>query len=155
MRPATRMPPVSPAAPPMSSAMKTIVDIEIVPTRDAAVTPCELLSDFADATPNWQYLDEETHHYRSIRGVASCLLRHLRLDPLAGAVDFAFAANEEGEQRPLSLVIIDIDDPSRAITLELRNEEVERFVREFEDYLSRRDGHARVRVSIEEVEFSS
>jgi hypothetical protein len=134
--------------------MKIIVDIEILPVPSAVVTPCELLSDFADATPNWQFLDEETRHYRSIRGVAACLLRHVRLDPLDGAVDFAFAAIDDGEQSALSLVIIDIDDPNRALTLELRNEEIGRFARDFQAYLSRHDGYINIRIVEEEVEVS-
>lgn len=125
--------------------MKTIVDISIAPTRQAAVTPCELLEDFSDSTPDWHFLEEDTAYYASIKGVPACILRHIQRVPHA-VTDFAFAASEADERSTFHLILIETQHQRHSSAAELRHAVVVRFVDAFNHYLERRGMHAEIHV---------
>lgn len=125
--------------------MKTIIDLRIAPTERAAVTPCELLEDFADATASWQYLEEESFHYSEIKGTSGCVLRHLEL-PSCTALDFLFTADCAHEHSELRLVLIDTVDAAEPPTHEWRETALSQFLDSFNAYLAHRNAHATLHV---------
>ena len=90
--------------------MKTIIDLEIAPTERAAVTPCELLEDFADSTPAWHFLEEESRYYAALKGVCACILRHFQPEPYR-VIDFVFSGCDAHAESALRLVLIDVGPP--------------------------------------------
>lgn len=123
--------------------MKAIVDIEIAPLDTAAVTPCELLEDFADATPAWHFLEEDTRHYAAVKGVPGCVLRHFHEAP-ALVVDFAFAAEAAHAGSVVHLLVIDVDDPQEPLSPERRRRLVATLLTDLQHYMDRRGMPARV-----------
>jgi hypothetical protein len=131
--------------------MKTIVDIRIAPAEAAAVTPCELLEDFADSTPAWHFLEEESAYYSALKGVPSCVLRHMLSQPYR-TVDFAFSGCSGDAPGALRLVLIDAEHPSAGFGPEQRHEVLGRFVETFRTYMSRQHRHALVEVAEADLE---
>lgn len=130
--------------------MKTMIGIQISPTERAAVTPCELLEDFADATPSWHYLEEESAHYTFLKGVPVCVLRWMGFDPYQ-VVDFAFSACGTDAQSRMRLVLVDVEHPQRDLSPEHRHDLAAHFADTFRAYLDRRRTHAQVQVAAEDL----
>jgi hypothetical protein len=130
--------------------METIVHIALTPDETAKLTPLELLEDFADASPDWHYLEEESNHYAEVKDVPACVLRHRR-DGTPPYVDFGFASADPGHLTDIELVILDAPDPEHSLELEERNAVVDAFLQEMRDYLNARPGHATLRVEKDDV----
>lgn len=130
--------------------METIVHIEIIPDTNAKLTPLELLEDFADASPDWQYLDEESTHYAQVKNRPSCILRQRR-DGTPRYVDFGFAASNPANTKDIELVILDAPSPEQALTLAERDAVINGFLQHFRQYLSGRPGHASLHVEKEDI----
>jgi hypothetical protein len=131
--------------------METVTYLALTPDTSAKTTPLELLEDFADATPGWHYLEEESAHYADEKGVGACVLRCQRSGQPRYA-DAAFAAPDSERPQDLELILIDAPDPEHRIELESRNEIVDRFIDEMRSYLSDRPGHATLEVRRESVD---
>lgn len=106
--------------------MTTIVDIRIETRNGSSITPIELLEEFADSTPTWSFLEDDSYHYRATRGRPACVLSHVRYEPF-GTVDYAFASVEDREDGSTRLVLIE-DEQRRP---EANIEEQDRLVRDF------------------------
>ena len=133
----------------MNNAMKTIIDIQIAPTERAVVTPCELLEDFADSTPAWQFLEEESSFYALLKGVPACILRYACSAP-HHFYDFAFSSSEAREDSVMRLVLVDAER-SAGLTFEQRCGVVSQLAGALRAYFDRRDLHASVRVVEEDM----
>lgn len=131
--------------------METVTHLALTPDASAKATPLELLEDFADATPGWHYLEEESAHYADEKGVEACVLRCQRSGHPRYA-DAAFAAPDPETPQDLKLVLIDAPDPEHRIQLESRNDIVDRLIDEMRSYLSERPGHATLEVRRESVD---
>lgn len=128
---------------PPATASSTLIHLALTPTDAPRVTPLELLEDFADASPGWQYLGPESRHYADEKGVPACVLRH-RLSDAVPFVDVAFAAVDADEWSDLELVVLDRPD-AEALDAETRNTLVETLLRDLRTYLDERPGHAQLR----------
>ncbi len=131
--------------------METVIHIAITPDPSAKLTPLELLEDFADASRDWHFLEEESDHYAEAKRVPACVLRH-RYATQTRYVDFAFAATDPENPNDVELVILDAPDPDRALNLEERNDVINRFIQQFRAYLERRPGHASLRIAKDDVD---
>lgn len=130
--------------------MKTIVDVEIVPTPETRVAPLELLEDFADVAPTWVYLEEESQFYAAEKQVPACVLRLVDQVGPQG-IDFAFAAADQSLHSPLHLVLIASAAPDQVLNVELRHRIIERFLDAFRSYLQGQPHVADVRTMEAEV----
>lgn len=129
---------------------EVVVDLTLHPAENAALTPLELLEDFADATPDWHFLEQDSHHYARAKGTPACVLRHLDLRGLKD-VDLAFTAMEAKAPRAVRLTLIDPQGEERQLNLETRNRVVENFLKQFRSYLEYRGDHVRVEVEQEQL----
>lgn len=133
---------------------ETVIDIALTPDADAHVTPRELLEDFADATPGWHFLEEESTHYAVEKGVTACVVRHQHAgDP--SYVDFAFAAPHADDPTRLELVLLDAPPPAAPLSLAERNDVLDAFLDAARRYLDARPGHASLRVATDDVDPSA
>lgn len=131
--------------------METVVHIAITPDEQAKLIPLELLEDFADASPDWHFLEDESTHYAEVKSVPACVLRHRHADERR-YVDFAFAATDPSNPNDVELVILDAPDPQQELSLEERNDVVNNFIQHFREYLTGRPGHASLRVAKDDVD---
>src|SRR5690625_5830975 len=69
--------------------MHAIVDVRIATSDNSTITAMELLEEFADSTPAWSYLEDDTRYYSESRGCPACVLSHVHYHPFE-TVDFAF-----------------------------------------------------------------
>lgn len=141
----------SPAAMPKPSdadatATPRVVHVSLTPHEAAHVTPLELLEDFADAAPQWQFLEEASRHYARAKGVPACVLRHWL--PEAGAfVDVAFAASAPDEQPgALDLVLLDAPDAADPLPPDAQQAIVATLLSDLRAYLADRPEQATLRV---------
>ena len=143
----------SPSQPPTNASepMETVVHIELTPDADAKLTPLELLEDFADASRDWQYLEDESVHYAEIKHRPACILRH-RYTGTTRYVDFGFAAANPADANDIELIILDTPSAQDALTLKERNAVVDGFIQHMQQYLGGRPGHASLRVEKEDVD---
>lgn len=130
--------------------METVTHLALTPDANAKATPLELLEDFADATPGWHYLEEDSAHYADEKNVDACVLRCQRTGQ-PRYVDAAFASPNPETPQNLELVLIDAPDPEHRIQIESRNEIVDRFIDEMRSYLNDRPGHATLEVQRESI----
>jgi hypothetical protein len=131
--------------------MSTIIHIALTPTDTATVTPLEVLEDFADATPGWHYLDEESTLYAREKGVPACVIRYqTKGDPRY--VDVAFAASADALLSDLELVLLDAPTPEEEVVLEARNAVLDRFLDRIGSYLEARPDHVRLHVDEADVD---
>lgn len=79
--------------------------IEIAALPDASTLPLELLEDFADATPTWFYLEEESHFVSTESNRAACVIRH-HIGAHHPDADFVFWTVEDGEEEPVRLMLV-------------------------------------------------
>jgi hypothetical protein len=131
--------------------METVVHIEITPDANAKLTPLELLEDFADASRDWQYLEDESMHYAQLKHRPACILRHRR-SGTPRYIDFGFAATNPADANDIELVILDTPSAEETLTLEERNDVVDGFIQHVQQYLGGRPGHASLRVEKEEID---
>ena len=130
--------------------METVIHIKITPATGAKLTPLELLEDFADASQDWQYLEEESEHYTQLKKRPACILRRRRQKP-TGYIDLGFAATNPADPKDIELVVLDAPTPERRLDLEERNAVIDDFVQHFRQYLGGRPSHASLRVEKEDV----
>lgn len=133
---------------------ETVIDLALTPDPGAHVTPRELLEDFADATPSWHFLEDESTHYAVEKGVTACVLRHQH-DGDPSYVDFAFAAMDPDDAHHLELVLLDAPPPAEPLTLDERNAVLDAFVDAVRAYLDARPGHASLRIDTDDVDPST
>jgi nucleotide-binding universal stress UspA family protein len=142
---------VAPSAPSASEASTTArppgVRIALAPHDVPHVTPLELLEDFADASPNWQYLDDASRHYADVKGVPACVLRH-RIAQRNAFVDVAFAAAVPDALSNLELVLLDAHDVS--LDEAAWRSVINTLLEDLRAYLEARPGHASLRVEVTE-----
>lgn len=139
--------------------MTTIADISIATGPDASITPLELLEEFADSTPTWSFLEEDTYHYRETRGCPSCVLSHVTYEPF-GTVDYAFATASRDEEGAVRLVLIDVDrreasSPEGASAVEQRDRTAREFLTAFQAYAAAANVPVKVETSEREVDSSA
>lgn len=119
----------------MPSSDAPVSQLTLTPT-DAPLTPSEVLTDFADATPRWTYLAGDSHHYAKRKGRPALVLRHRRNDA-PRLVDFAFASAPENG-RSLGLVLLDAPEAEEPLPVAERGALVETFASGLRDYLNAR-----------------
>ena len=56
--------------------MNAIVDVRVATNENSTITAMELLEEFADSTPSWSYLEDDTRYYSESRGCPACVLSH-------------------------------------------------------------------------------
>lgn len=83
-----------------------IVEVEIVSAGPLYVTPLEVLEDFADSVPGWQYLEDDSNFYAEVRGRQGCVLRASGLAETAAPMDYAFADASEGDSSRMRLTVM-------------------------------------------------
>ncbi|ARA94830.1 MAG: hypothetical protein D6685_00955 [Bacteroidetes bacterium] len=111
-------------------------DIEIAPAGALHILPMEVLEDFADVSPTWFYLDEDSFYYEAESGRPSCVLRHAAFDDHPAA-DFVFTARYPDPFSPARLSLVhpvDTDlsfDPLERVAL------VSQFLADFHRYVDR------------------
>lgn len=110
---------------------RPLTTIAIVPHPHASVTPCEVLVDFADASPGWTFLDEDTVYYEALKQAPCCVLRH-QVPATYYFIDFAFATDAEGTLhcRCLDFGTPPLDEPGD------RAHALDAFTAAFERYLA-------------------
>lgn len=131
--------------------MKTIVDIRIATHSGSTITPIELLEEFADSTPTWSFLEDDSVHYRATRGRPACVLSHISYEPF-GTVDYAFASVEDREDGQARLVLIDGARQSNEATLAERDRLVRDFLTAFQSYAETIHAPVEVRTSEKDVD---
>jgi hypothetical protein len=131
--------------------MSTIIHIALTPADAAKVTPLEILEDFADATPTWHYLEEDSRHYAEEKGVPACVLRY-QTSGSPHYIDFAFAADEDGTLSDMELVLIDAPTPETKIEMDDRNAILDRFIDHLQGYLQDRPDHVALQVDTADVD---
>lgn len=131
--------------------MNTIIHIALRPADAAKVTPLEVLEDFADATPTWHYLEDDSRHYANEKGVPACVLRY-QTTGSPRYVDFAFAAKGEGALSSIELVLLDAPSPEMKIEMDDRNVVLDRFLNHLRTYLGERPDHVTLQVDTADVE---
>lgn len=129
--------------------MTAIVDVRIATKNNSTITAMELLEEFADSTPSWSYLEDDTRYYSESRGCPACVLSHVHYHPFE-TVDFAFAAEEQKEGGPVHLMLVEATDTSQSIELEDRDRLVREFIKAFEGYAE--SGNVPVEVTASESE---
>jgi hypothetical protein len=125
--------------------MDTILRIALTPADTAKATPLELLEDFADATPGWHYLEDESQHYASEKGADACILRRQR-GGQPRYVDMAFSATDPNHPYQLELMLVDAPDAEHQLDADERQQVGRTFVTAMRDYLDDRPGHATLRI---------
>lgn len=111
-------------------------DLTLTAATDAPLTPSEVLSDFADATPRWTYLEEDSYHYANRKDRPALVLRYRR-DDTPSLIDFAFAA-APGASASLRLVLLDAPAADGTLPASERASLVERLRSALEAYLENR-----------------
>lgn len=131
--------------------METVVHLKVTPEANAKLTPLELLEDFADASRDWQYLEDESEHYAQLKERPACIIRHRR-DGTPSYVDFGFAATNPTDANDIELVVLDTPTPEQRLGLDERNDVVDSFITHFRQYLGGRPGHASLHVEKEDID---
>lgn len=140
--------------------MTTIADICISTGPDASITPLELLEEFADSTPTWSFLEEDSQHYQETRGCPACVLSHVTYEPY-GTVDYAFATASKSEDGTVRLVLIDVDQrhgettPDNAAANEQRDRTARDFLTAFQAYAASTSVPIEVATSEREISASA
>mgnify|MGYP006280952261 CR=1 FL=1 len=123
--------------------MDPIAHLALSATKDAKLTPLEVLADFADATRGWVYLERASRHYAEEKGRSALVLRHWR-DATPSHVDFAFAAEEDDNS--VRLVILDAPDVDDSLSIDERADLLETFLEALRTYLEDRKEHVTLHV---------
>lgn len=126
--------------------MKFVVRLALHPEENAKVTPLEVLRDFADATTEWGYLEEDSRHYAEVKGAPGLVLRH-RVTP-AAYVDLGFASSPT-EDDTVELAVLDRPDSDTPLSPEDRNTLLDTFLDAIQNYLSERPDHVTLHVDRE------
>lgn len=123
--------------------MSSVVRLALHPEEDAKVTPLEVLRDFADATPGWVYLEEDSEHYAEIKDTPGIVLRH-RLDP-STFVDLGFVGSPIGDDT-IELAVLDRPGSDTPLSSEVQKALLDTFLAAMRDYLEDRPDHVTLRV---------
>lgn len=114
-------------------SMTAFVDLEIAPRSGSSTTLLELLEEFADSTPTWSFLEEDSLHYSATRGTPGCVLAHIRYDSHE-IVDYAFAGTRDQATGATRLVLIETDETDPEDSPDVRDQLVRDFVDAFSGY---------------------
>lgn len=126
--------------------MSSVVRLALHPEEHAKVTPLEVLQDFADATPGWSYLEEDSRHYAEVKDVPGLVLRH-RVDP-STYVDLGFAGSPI-EDDTVELAVLDRPGSDTSLSAEERSDLIDVLLDAMRDYLSGRPDHVTLHVERE------
>lgn len=129
--------------------MIAITDVCIATGQGSTITAMELLEEFADSTPTWSFLEDDTRYYSETRGCPACVLSHIHYHPFA-TIDYAFAAAEQRDDGQVHLVLVEANPGDEALALEERDQLVKEFVSAFKGYAA--SGNVPVRVTASEVD---
>lgn len=129
--------------------MNAVVHLSLHPDEDAKVTPLEVLRDFADATPGWSFLEEDSHHYAKVRNASGVVIRR-RINPTT-FVDLAFTASLT-KNETVDLAVLDPPTSEADLAGDERKQVIETFLDEIRDYLSTRPYHVTLHVNHEQPE---
>lgn len=110
-----------------------IVEVEIAPSSPVHVTPLEVLEDFADSVPGWQYLEDDSELYAAVRGRPACVLRAAE-SGATSAMDFAFLDASGDEGLKLRLSVICPAESAEVASGEARMDGMRRFLSAFNRY---------------------
>jgi hypothetical protein len=124
--------------------MTAIVDLEISPRSDSSITLFELLEEFADSTPTWSFLEDDSLHYSATRGGPGCVLAHIRYDS-HDIIDYAFAGTSDRASGSTRLVLIETHE-SHPIDADDRDRLIGDFVEAFSGYA--RSVHAPIEITV-------
>src|SRR5690606_8415256 len=102
----------------------------------------------------WHYLEEESAHYTSLKGVATCVLRHIAFQPYR-VLDYAFSACSPDAGGMMRLVLVDLESPQMGLEQMQQHDVVASFVEAFAGYLRQRTGHATIHVIEEKLSTSA
>ena len=116
---------------------KTLVDVEIAPAEQVHVTPQELLEDFADVSPAWHFMDDESRHYADVKDAAGCVLRHVTPQH-DHDVDYAFSADAAEARQVMHLRVVTPTPAGQQLAMEDRSSYIEQFLNDFYRYLENR-----------------
>lgn len=126
--------------------MSSVIRLALHPEDHAKVTPLEVLRDFADATPGWSYLEEDSRHYAEVKDAPGLVLRH-RVDPSPN-VDLGFAGSPI-EDNSLELAVLDRPGSDTPLSPEERSTLLDTFLDAMRTYLDERPDHVKLRVDRE------
>lgn len=126
-------------------------EIEIAPTRAAYILPLEVLEDFADVSPTWFYLDEESHHYEAESGRPSCVLRHAPFNDHPEA-DFVFTALHTDAHSAVRLSLVHPTHNNGSFDVRERGALVDRFLDDFHQYINRAGAHIELHITERQLE---
>lgn len=122
--------------------MKSIVSLIVAPPDPRHLTAFELLEDFADATPSWCYLEDDSAHYAALRGRPACILRNVEPETRR-TTDFAFSACDAASAARAWLVLVESRDTAGQ-PIASDEAPAEHFLQNFEAYLERRGLSAQI-----------
>ncbi len=131
--------------------MTTIADIRITAKSGSTITPMELLEEFADSTPTWSFLEEDTRHYRATRGRPACILSHVTYEPF-GTVDYAFAGVEDRQDGSTRLTVIQPEQQQEHVTAADLDRLVRDFLTAFRSYTESTDAPVDIETTEREVD---
>lgn len=123
--------------------MNSVVRLSLHPEEHGKVTPFEVLRDFADVTPGWSYLEEDSKHYADLKDASGLILRY-RTDP-STYVDLGFVGTDT-DSTPLELVVLDRPGADTSLSPEELETLLDTFLDALRDYLSDRPDHVRLHV---------
>lgn len=126
--------------------MSSVIRLALHPEENAKVTPLEVLRDFADATPGWSYLEEDSRHYGEIKDIPGLVLRH-RVDP-STYVDLGFVGSST-DPDTVELAVLDRPGSDTPLSAEGRRDLLDTFLDVMRDYLSGRPDHVTLHVERE------
>lgn len=113
--------------------MTAIIDLEITPRAPSSTTLFELLEEFADSTPTWSFLEDDSLHYSATRGGPGCVLAHVRYDSRE-IIDYAFAGTADRASGSTRLVLIETDEAHPITSNDHRDSLIQDFVDAFSSY---------------------
>lgn len=120
----------------MTSSDAPVSRLTLTTPPDAPFTPHEVLSDFADATAGWTYLEDDSQHYADRKARPALVLRYRR-NGSPGLIDFAFVAPPDAPHA-LGLVLLDAPDAQAPVPPEEQSALVETLLSALRDYLDAR-----------------
>lgn len=126
--------------------MSSVVRLALHPEEDAKVTPLEVLRDFADATSDWVYLEEDSRHYADVKGTPGLVIRR-RIDP-STYVDLGFVGSASNPN-VVGLAVLDRPDSDTPLSGEERRALLDAFLDAMRSYLDGRPDHVTLEVERE------
>lgn len=123
--------------------MSSIVRLALHSNQQGKVTPLEVLRDFADATSDWSYLEDDSQHYAEVKNAPGLVIRH-RTGP-SSYVDLGFVSPST-ESDTVELVVLDRPGSDPPLSPQDRSALLDTFVGVMRDYLRDRPDHVLLEV---------